>query len=117
MDLQPIAVVLQLVRPARPSWRVDLRLRTTGNYESGGRIRGPTARVTDTLQPRCNTVARCGVGFAHRCFDEDVVVVERMFPQGSYVFFLSGIFFINVLRASSPSFRFAGGWGAGGGLP
>ena len=34
--------------------------------------------------------------FTHRCFG-DVVVVERMFPQGSYDFLLSGILSINVL--------------------
>jgi len=31
-----------------------------------------------------------------RCF-EGVVVVERMFPQGSYDFLLSGILSINLL--------------------
>src|SRR5262249_1671768 len=107
MDLQPIAVVLQLVRPARPSWRVDLRLRTTGNYESGGRIRGPTARVTDTLQPRCNTAAPRGGGFAHPLFDENGVGVGQMFSQGAYVFLLAGFFPINDLWASSTVFRFA----------
>jgi hypothetical protein len=32
-----------------------------------------------------------------RCVEGVVVVVERMFPQGSYDFLLSGIFSINDL--------------------
>jgi hypothetical protein len=43
MDLKPIAVVLQLVRPTRPAWRLLGDDWLTRMNEGGRRIHGPTA--------------------------------------------------------------------------
>src|SRR5262249_31083880 len=43
MDLQPIAVMLQFVRPAWFAWRLASDDMTTKNNESGGRVSRPTA--------------------------------------------------------------------------
>src|SRR5262249_9316103 len=50
VDLQPIAIMFQLVRPTRSAWRSTGYGGTTGNNESGGRVSRPTARITHTLQ-------------------------------------------------------------------
>jgi hypothetical protein len=41
MDLQPIAVMLELVRPARPTWRLLGDDRLARMNEGGRRILGP----------------------------------------------------------------------------
>jgi hypothetical protein len=48
VDLQPIAVMLQLMRPARSGWRPVRNDRAARMDEGGGRIPGPTARVTSS---------------------------------------------------------------------
>src|SRR6476660_9272294 len=50
MDLQPIAVVLQLVRPPRPGGRLGGDGRLTGMNEGSRRVERPASGTTHTRQ-------------------------------------------------------------------
>ena len=51
VDLQPIAIVLEFVRPTRSGWRSVSHDRTARMDESGGRVTGPPREllIRDTM--------------------------------------------------------------------